>query len=280
MKRWNSYIEVSIIIFIVFILTSCKTKFKFISHDTEELKINKLLTNIQSNYLEYDNLSIKFQVKLKRENSRHVIHGMYRIKKDSIIWLTMGPSVGFEIMRAVLVKDSLKFINRFDKTYYIGSYDYIEKLTKMNFNYEIIENILTNKLLFTEKEKEIWQQYISRNYYYSIIDNKYQLKIKESIEDFDSEDLLIQTLEKIVVLPNVYKVEELAWNDKELERNMNIRFSEFKKLKDNYFPNNINIEIYDMEDTILVDLKLKQISIDKKIKYPFKIPKRKYEQVQ
>ena len=112
MKRWNSYIEVSIIIFIVFILTSCKTKFKFISHDTEELKINKLLTNIQSNYLEYDNLSIKFQVKLKRENSRHVIHGMYRIKKDSIIWLTMGPSVGFEIMRAVLVKDSLKFINR------------------------------------------------------------------------------------------------------------------------------------------------------------------------
>jgi len=272
-------IHIFLIVLSVIGLTSCKAKFKLFKTDTEEIKINSLITNIENYYVDYNSISVKFQVKFENENKRQILHGIYRIKKDSLIWLSMGPSLGIEIIRGVMDKDSLKFINRYNKTYYIGSYDYLKKISNADFNYKSIENILSNKIIFENNTSIFWKDYLTKNYSYDISDRKYKLEKKEKVEIEDYTDSFIKALSEIVVLPDIYKIEEYNWNDENSGRNLSIKYGDFKKVKDRYFPDNINVNIAEENDTVNFNLKLKQKSFDKKLKYPFKIPNKKYQRV-
>lgn len=273
-------VEIKIIVFVGLIfLTSCKSKYNIFSTYAKELKINSLVQKIEENYVNYNSLAVKFQIKYRSNNRKQLISGIYKIKKDSLIWITMGPAVGMEFFRAILTKDSVNFLNRFDKTYYIGDYKYINDFAKIEFLYANIENILSNQLPNSNNEDLVWRDYLSENYQYKISNNKYLLIKDKNFNENIGNSFFYNSLDTIIVLPDIYKIESLIWKDVKNNRQLKVSYKNYKLINNIYFPDEITIRIESYDNKQELDIKLRQINIDKREKYPFKIPKKKYSRI-
>ena len=68
------------------------------------------------------------------------------MRRDSIIWVTAGLA-GFEGVRAVLTHDSVRVINRLEKTYFSGGYDYLSKLLNVPVSFAQMQTLLLGDYL-------------------------------------------------------------------------------------------------------------------------------------
>jgi len=265
------------LVLIALIMFSCKAKIRLFNFDTEAIKIGNLVENVEANYINQTELSVKFQIKFEKNEKKQVLQGLYRIKEDSIIWLSIGPTLGLEAVRGVLSEDTVAFINRMDKTYYNGNFDIIKRLLKIYIDYKIVENVLLNKLI-TSGNKEFTVDYIRNNYNYIVKNNRYTLIKKENQKRLKENLSLEEKIDSISIIPEIYKVERISYQNK--GEKLTIYFNDFKKEKKELFPHNILLKYSNNGESTIFDIKIKQVSMGKNIKYPFKIPYKRYTEIE
>ena len=107
----------SLLIAIIFILCSCSTNKTTSSLRT--LSANHIIREIEDNRFEFDNLDTKFNVRLEGNNIG--LKGQLKMKNDSVIWISLSLKLGIEVARVMITEDSVKLINRTNKTYFSES---------------------------------------------------------------------------------------------------------------------------------------------------------------
>ena len=83
-------------------------------------QLERLFSEMEKNKFHFNTLVCKASVDAKTPKLSTGFSANIRIKKDSAIWVSISPALGIEVMRAVLTKDSVKFVDRINKRYYIG----------------------------------------------------------------------------------------------------------------------------------------------------------------
>lgn len=68
------------------------------------------------------------------------------IRKDSMIWASV--SIGLELVRAKITKDSLIFLDRFNRKAYIGTWEELSRASGFDLNYNLLQALLTGGMLF------------------------------------------------------------------------------------------------------------------------------------
>jgi hypothetical protein len=68
------------------------------------------------------------------------------MRRDSIIWVSASLA-GIEGVRAVLTRDSVRVINRLEKTYFSGGYDYLSKLLNVPVSFAQMQALLLGDYL-------------------------------------------------------------------------------------------------------------------------------------
>ncbi len=81
----------------------------------------------------------KVQATLKGNQQSATIN--VRMRRDSAIWLSAG-LLGIEGVRALLTPDSVRVINRLEKTYFAGGYDYLTKLLNVPVSFAQAQALL------------------------------------------------------------------------------------------------------------------------------------------
>jgi len=67
-------------------------------------------------------------VEVNQNGSRNAANADIRMKQDSIIWVELSDKiVGIKAARAFAMSDTIAFYNRIERTYFAGSYNYVEK---------------------------------------------------------------------------------------------------------------------------------------------------------
>ena len=66
-------------------------------------------------YKSFKSLNVEYS----EDKGKTSLKGQLRIQSDSLIWLTFSPALGIEAARVLLTNDSVKFINRLNKTYFL-----------------------------------------------------------------------------------------------------------------------------------------------------------------
>ena len=64
-----------------------------------------------------------------------------RVRRDSAIWLS-GSLLGIEGVRALLTPDSVRVVNRLQKTYFAGDYAYLSQLLNVPVTYQQVQAIV------------------------------------------------------------------------------------------------------------------------------------------
>lgn len=183
-----------------------------------------------------------------------------RIKKDSLIWFSISPSVGLEATRVMITKDTAIVINRMDKEYYIFNFEEISRYFNFKVDFELIQSIILGNLA---REIDDKTQIAKENNYYLI---------KQTSGPLD--------IQSFVLIDNK-KIETVLINEIETSNFMTLKYSEFKETSNYLFARNcqINLTYKSKKGPMVTSINLQHNRADisdKPLKFPFNIPS-KYE---
>jgi len=97
--------------------------------------------------LAFNYLVIKSKVNFKSKGNSTNLTANIRIKKDSLIWLSITPGMGIEVVRAIVTTDSIKVINRLDNKYDAYSISYIKETLGIEMDYTTLQNLIVGDVL-------------------------------------------------------------------------------------------------------------------------------------
>ena len=114
----------------VMVATSCASRKKTVAppqSQTFEWMTANLDIQAEGNGMAFDNLA-----------------GQIRMRKDSLIWLTVTATMGVEVLRAKVSNDSVWFINRMEKTYLAEPLDSVSAQLGIPLSLPWVQTMLLN----------------------------------------------------------------------------------------------------------------------------------------
>jgi hypothetical protein len=282
------------IVVIIFSLSACAKKPGLERSEKLPGKSVKFLQNkIEENSLHFETLSARFTAKTNFNNDKVSFKGMLKIKSDSIIWLSLTKLGGVEVVRLILTNDSIKFINKWDKEYFIGPIANLNSIENLDLGYIQIEKILTGALVEYDPDDKFSAGTDNGTYLLSsrnkakikrsntIIEgdslielSKMDEKVQKLLEKNDGEDFVIKNY---YLQPDNYYLARQTINLLELQQAVDIVYSNYTILDNNYvFALDQIIRIASLDKASRIDLNFSSVEFNVENAYPFKISS-KYE---
>lgn len=215
--------------------------------------------------LDFDYLTTSSKIKFSNDEKNISANASIRIKKDSIIWISLSPGFGVEAARGKATQDSLIIINRLDNEYL--AFDF-KKLSE-KFNFDITYDLLQAALL-GNMPIDISQE------------DKVQKESAFFVIKQESGDVSINNY----VNPGIMKVAKVEMREKNKnagrDNTLFLQYDDFKDLDNQIIPfiNLVSLNYRNGRNSQHTEINIehKRASFSQEVlKFPFNIPD-KYEQ--
>jgi hypothetical protein len=262
---------------IVFLLSvfvvSCKTERKVIMEPIREQGPDYLFQQLKKNELQYNTLSVKFSAEAEVDNKNQSFSGNLYIIRDSLIWVSIQ-KFGLEAARLLLTNDTAKMMNRLNNTYFIGDFDYVNELFNTDFDFDMIQALVTGNDFRYYESTQFRATVENKNYKLSTVN---RIKLKKFVKhENEAQKVLIQD---IWLDPKTFKIEHILLKEvKNQNRKFESFYSDFADLEGQLFPNTIMCEITE-EKKISVNISFDKITLNKNETASFRIPQ-SYQRVE
>jgi hypothetical protein len=249
------------------IFESCSPTRKVMKAPIKEEGAEFLFSKLKEKQLKFNWFSAKFSADYTNKGKENSFSGQIRIRKDSLIWISLTPMLGIEAVRLMISRDSVKMINRLNDTYFLGDYEYVNRFLNANIDYDLLQAfLLGNDLEFYEEGK----------FRAAVDDGAYKLSTSErrKLKKFvrSSQENLKIFIQNIWLDPVTFKITRT--DVKEIRRD-NIKlestYGDFELLEGQLFPRKMNYTIW-ADNTIRVKADFSKMTIDIPLQFPFKIP--------
>lgn len=210
--------------------------------------------------IDFDYFTTKTKVKYSEGDKQVNGTANIRIKKDSLIWISISPSIGIEASRISITKDTAIVINRMEKEYYIFTYEEISRYFNFKIDYEMIQSILLGNLVRPLKDNSK----VAKEGEYFLVKQK-------------SGPLDIQSY----ILSDNKKIETVLITEDVTSNFMTLKYTDFKEAGAYLFARSclVNLTYKAKKGPVVTSVNLqhnKADIMDKPLKFPFNIPG-KYE---
>ncbi|MEN9549586.1 MAG: hypothetical protein RIR12_2177 [Bacteroidota bacterium] len=102
--------------------------------------------------LYYTAFSAKIEVDyIDADGKKYNVNAHVRMQKDSTIWISVTAILGIEGLRALITKDSIKILDKQNKTYTARSIDYLEELTALPLTLQSLQDLFIGNPVFFNK---------------------------------------------------------------------------------------------------------------------------------
>ncbi len=255
------------LLFFAIFFTSCKTTRKSTVKKTlKRHGFEFLKQKMDSNELDFDYLTAKLRLKYDNGKSSTNLSAQLRIKKDSIIWISFSPAMGIEAARVELTRDSVKFINRLNKTYIADEYGMLDTLINSSVDYFIIQSMIIGSevpgyKLYKYKVRDAGD-------YYLLVMEKKRKREKEIKNGNKNNEILV---EKIWLTPDTYRLKKLELHELDKkEKKLTVEYDDYRSVNGQLFPYKLHIKIKS-EKSIKIDVSYSRVQFVDKLSFPFRI---------
>ena len=264
------------IVTIVLLLFSCKIQEK----DNVKLKIKPrsskfLINKLKTNEFQFETISAKASINLTDSlNKKTSFKTHLRIRKDSAIWISIT-AIGLETARVIITQDSVKFINRIKKEYFLGDFNYINKVFSTELDYQMLEALLIgNSLNFNENEKIHARVDRKKELYYLSTEKK--RKVKKGLQKV--KEKIKKEAQVLWLDPISFKIKDLLLSSPESNRSLAGFYSDYKEIKEQLVPYKIRFQLKSKSSST-IEIDYSKFSSGKSLSFPFKISA-KYAELQ
>lgn len=268
MNRFSGLLVLPAIMVLLFSCRPTKNATRISVNDNKATPF--LLQQLKQNEFKFDWISAKFEAHLILDSTNASFTATMRAKKDSAIWISISPALGIEVARALLTHDSVKILDRINLKYFSGNYSYLNSILKADFDFDIIQSLLTgNSLTFEEGPDHLKSAVDKKNNAY-LLSTVSKRKVKKAIRKDGYEHLL----QSIWLEPEHFKVSKmLIMEPSDQKRSIDVCYSDFKNLETQHFAHKILLKIFS-EKLINANLEYSKVSFEKPQKMPFNIPEK------
>ena len=264
----NKYL---VILFIPF-LFACKSKEVVVTQEPLKERSQAFLTrHIDKNKFEFDWLGMKLDAEFTSGEEQQGFKATVRMRKDSAVSVSISPALGIEVLRMLVVKDSLKMVSEIpgDKYVFLGSVDELSELAKIDLDVSTMQDLLIGNPIGLSREEGRMKSGIEKLdvEYYTLI-SRMSRRVRRASEEQDSLATrdgrrVPKRLEdndwissKFWIESNLYKVVKCELTDLRTRRMVQINYSEFDEEDLSHYPHKCNIQIDDIKGKTSLDFKI------------------------
>lgn len=267
-----------VILILVGVVSGCKSK-----RDSAEAKTRKV-GNKKVNYIvqkvkEHEehapkSLSFKVNTEVKTVEKNTSFKTSVRMVPDSVIWMSIT-AYSYEVARIIATPDSLKYVSRTDKKFYVGDYSFIHKKLGVKFGFEDLQSLLLARSFGLEKPETITKRNTKKSYVLSSL-NKQKIKRIQKGKDVAIEEDM-EVLYSNWINPETFHVEKVSLMDVRSQNNASIQYVAFENIDGFDLLTAFKMRIIANGDSS-INSELSRFNVNQQLKFPFKIST-KYERI-
>lgn len=229
------------------IFVGCKRNTTLFSSKKEKLEILNP---------EFDYLTSKAKFKFDHNNKKVSATANFRIKKDSIIWLSITPGLGLEVARVLINENHVFVLDKVNKDYYEYAFDELSKLYGFDFSYDMIQSVILGNLAQPYNNERIDKT-----------DQYFTYQIKKGQYNFFN-----------YIGARSHKLEKVEVSDDASKSTISVNYGDFVMVDEEIFPNEISAVIdyeSDVKPNTEIDISYNRLVIEQiPLSFPFKVPSR------
>jgi hypothetical protein len=120
-------------------------------HDDTIAFIRSTLQQVQAHHIDYTTFTAKVNVDYKdATNKNYNVNATVRMYKDSAIWISANALLGIEALRALITKDSVKILDKLNKTYSARSMAFLQEVTDMPLTLQTMQDLIIGNPLYVD----------------------------------------------------------------------------------------------------------------------------------
>ena len=162
-------------------LSSCSTKQPSnIDYSKTPKNSKELISMVNSKNKNIEWLSLRGKINVVKENQDITLSVNIKHRKDSVIWLSISAPFGIEIIRTQATPDSIYFVNRTKKTWFVEPTNHIKEMLKYDISFENLQDMITaNPRILKNKYKLESQDEgfaLSSEFYNYVVSKDFRIK--------------------------------------------------------------------------------------------------------
>lgn len=119
-------------------------------NDTMEM-IHATLRRLAQNNIQFKTFSAKVNTDYKSGDGKsYNVNANVRMYKDSAIWISANALLGIEAMRVLITKDSVKLLDKLNKTYTARSVSYLQDVTDLPLDLKTLQDLIIGNAVFLD----------------------------------------------------------------------------------------------------------------------------------
>ena len=272
------------------LLPSCKNKKKTVkteaplvlAEDTTNYKCRLDYKNARAlsryareNEFKFDWVTAKANVESLVEDKEESFDIKVTIRKDSALLVTIQYLLGLQVAKVLITKDSVKFVNYIQKTYFKGDFNYINELLNADLDFDLVQAVLFgNSAEFNDDETKLKPVTDRQNCHYLLsTERKRRLRrIQAGASDIKN------SLQTLTLNPDNYKILRNEFIETSTNRTFIANYSKFMQKDSVYAPYHVDIDIIAQKKA---NIKIDYVRIEKNTpqKLSLNIPA-KYDPIQ
>ena len=232
---------------------------------TKAPKAQILIDSVLNSQFEFEWLSAKISGKYKDAKQSFSFKGNMKIKKDSLIWMSISPGLGLELGRVLMDKDSIRFMNRFEKTYYKSSYNDLSVKVQSPLSFQRIQALLLGNPFDEFTAKKYYADIVNQLFTLSSLSAKQIKKVERNRRKSNEEIYWAE------INPINSKILSQQYKNYHLNRTLAVEYQDFESHETFDFAESIDLSIL-TDQEVSLSLSYSKIHLNKVQKFPFNVP--------
>lgn len=257
------------------LFSACSTQRRAVRAPIREQGEQFLIDQLKAHELKFHRFACKFSVAYEADKKKTEFSGSMRVLHDSIIWISISPALNIEAMRFVLTPDSVKLLNRLNRTFLVRDFNYINKLLNKNLDFDMAQAFLLGND-FSLYENNTFKASVDNDQYKLSTSNRLRIRLNARRND-NNVSIPIQY---IWLDPQSFKISKVVLQETDQEnRRFVANYSNYEPVADQLFPMNAVFRIETETQKVEIRIEYSKISLEQEQNYPFRIPEG-YEEIQ
>ena len=285
-------------LFCLLLLSSCR-KQKESTNISGPATPNFITENMENSMLQYEWFSAKVATEMSVKGENHSFRTNLRMRKDSVIWMSISPALGIEIARVIITPDSVKVLDKWNDEYFLGNHEFIEDKLNMSMEFSMLQDmVIGNPMLYDQEEK--FKGNKDNDGY--ILTSKSKAKVrkaagmrinKRDMEDMEDtlivdidekkydkvmdrfeEDDEILVLKRYWINADNFKVVRTIITDLSNLRSVEADYSSFENVQGQQIAHKMNYRVADSGQDATFTMEYSKVKLDEPTTFPFSIPEK------
>lgn len=206
--------------------------------------------SISVNNISFNYLTARGQLELEDKNETTSSGYSLRMKKDSILWVSVLPGLGIEAARFKITQDSVYFMNRIHKEYVATDFTFLSNRFQVDINFDVFQAIFLGNYQSTGNEK--------------VMDVGQMHHIQQLRTDL--------ILDYFINRKNL-KLEQFLVQDKQSGNTITVKYSKFQPVGSIPFAYSMSAQVLQQGEVSVFNLNHSKVTItDELLNFPFTVP--------